>query len=528
MTSRKRIRRNTNTTPALRRVCILLFLSILLQPKVSVHGFSQSSIRFHNLATPRSNHHFVPLIRSKYSKQKASVADEEQDLNVSIETEEPSKKRPIPLYKLPKAAYKIYTTYAKHLWKETDVSARKRIAKDKVKGAIRNMQNILVHANEYAEFDGVTFEAKKKLMASCDDMLNTLQDTTETRIDTEDKAATALESTKSEISSSEETTTTPAAPKKKKSRSILFGALMGLACACWVFSGNYIFTGLFTLMTILGQLEYYRMVMKTGVYAARRISVIGASSMFLTALFAPNLHQICLPMFGLWAMIWFLTMRREYSSIPEIATTFTGMFYLGYVPSFWVRIRTLGADMEPTKIHAIMGPVREVLKERFAIIFPDRLVRSPITNGAVFIFWSWLSLAFSDVGAYFVGRKYGKTKLGQVAPAAGATSPNKTVEGVIGGCVFSAFFSIIGAWVQKWPYFVLTGALHGIILGFLGLIGDLTASMMKRDAGAKDFGDLIPEHGGILDRVDSFVWTAPYSWLVCAYIIPALKATVAP
>ena len=151
-----------------------------------------------------------------------------------------------------------------------------------------------------------------------------------------------------------------------------------------------------------------------------------------------------------------------------------------------------------------------------------------ITNGAVFIFWSWLSLAFSDVGAYFVGRKYGKTKLGQVAPAAGATSPNKTVEGVIGGCIFSAFFSIIGAWVQKWPYFVLTGALHGIILGFLGLIGDLTASMMKRDAGAKDFGDLIPEHGGILDRVDSFVWTAPYSWLVCAYIIPALKATVAP
>ena len=93
----------------------------------------------------------------------------------------------------------------------------------------------------------------------------------------------------------------------------------------------------------------------------------------------------------------------------------------------------------------------------------------------------------------------------------------------MGGCAASAALSILGAWVQKWPYFIVTGAIHGTILGLLGLIGDLTASMLKRDAGLKDFGDLIPEHGGIMDRVDSFVWTAPYSWLVCAYVIPFLK-----
>ena len=223
-------------------------------------------------------------------------------------------------------------------------------------------------------------------------------------------------------------------------------------------------------------------------------------------------------------MIWFLTMRRENSTIPEIATTFTGMFYLGYVPSFWVRVRLIGAGMEPTRVASLMGPIRQVLQRRFGILIPNSLIHLPFTTGAVFIFWSWLSLAFSDVGAYFVGRKYGKTKLGQISPAAGATSPNKTVEGVFGGCATSAALSILGAWVQKWPYFVLTGAVHGVILGLLGLIGDLTASMLKRDAGLKDFGDLIPEHGGILDRVDSFVWTAPYSWLVCAYVIPALKA----
>lgn len=77
---------------------------------------------------------------------------------------------------------------------------------------------------------------------------------------------------------------------------------------------------------------------------------------------------------------------------------------------------------------------------------------------------------------------------------------------------------------MQWPYWYLTGPLHGISLAFLGLVGDLTASMLKRDSGLKDFGDLLPEHGGIMDRVDSFIFTAPYSWIVCQFIIPALRA----
>jgi CDP-diglyceride synthetase len=237
-------------------------------------------------------------------------------------------------------------------------------------------------------------------------------------------------------------------------------------------------------------------------------------------------------MFGLWAMIWFLTMRRQVSSISEIAATFTGMFYLGYVPSFWVRTRLIGLTREPTRVANLVAPVLNTISRTFGDTIANRFGESvkdtifylPITTGAIFIFWTWLCLAFNDVGAYFVGRKYGTTKLGAIAPAAGATSPNKSLQGVIGGCTASAALGILGAWVQKWPYFVSTGALHGVILGFLGLIGDLTASMLKRDAGLKDFGDLIPEHGGIMDRVDGFIWTAPYSWLVCSYVVPALRA----
>jgi CDP-diglyceride synthetase len=224
-------------------------------------------------------------------------------------------------------------------------------------------------------------------------------------------------------------------------------------------------------------------------------------------------------------MIWFLTMRRQVTTIPEIATTFTGMFYLGYVPSFWVRTRLFGMMEEPTRLAPIAAPILNFLGKKAENLpaFIPQAVHLPITQGSVFIFWTWLCLAFSDVAAYFVGRAYGKTKIGAIFPAAGATSPNKTVEGLLGGCGLSAMLAMIGAWVQKWPYWALTGAVHGVVLAILGFVGDLTASMLKRDAGLKDFGDLIPEHGGIMDRVDSFIWTAPYSWVVCAYVIPALR-----
>lgn len=224
-------------------------------------------------------------------------------------------------------------------------------------------------------------------------------------------------------------------------------------------------------------------------------------------------------------MVWFLTMRRRLATIPEIATTFTGMFYLGYVPSFWVRIRIMGAVREPTRLASIAGPFLDMIG-RQAESLPASIplaVHLPVTAGAVFIFWTWLCLAFSDVGAYYVGKNYGKTKLSKLSPAAGSTSPNKSVEGVLGGCAVSAALGMVGAWVQKWPYWPATGAIHGCLLALLGLIGDLTASMLKRDAGMKDFGDLLPEHGGIMDRVDSFVWSAPYSWLVYVYILPFLK-----
>lgn len=389
-------------------------------------------------------------------------------------------------------AVNLYTDYAGRLWRDTNPDARQALAEDK---AARLAWTLSALLREEDVMSAATLENRQALVDACEGYLSSLSRPPPP------VAIPAVIEADSLVG-------------KKKRRSIMFGAIMGAIVACWVYSGNYIFTGLFTLMTVLGQLEYYRMVMNTGVYPARRISVIGACSMFLTALFTPELHQICLPIFGLWTMVWFLTMKRSPPTIPEIATTFTGMFYLGYVPSFWVRIRLLSSHT-PTRLATAVGPILERLHTMVGRYLPAPFLSSafhlPITSGATFIFWTWLSLAFADVGAYFVGRTFGKTKLGSVAPAAGVTSPNKSLEGVWGGTVVAAALSILGAWVQRWPCFWLTGAVHGILLAWLGLVGDLTASMLKRDAGLKDFGDLLPEHGGILDRVDSFIWTAPYS-----------------
>jgi CDP-diglyceride synthetase len=129
--------------------------------------------------------------------------------------------------------------------------------------------------------------------------------------------------------------------------------------------------------------------------------------------------------------------------------------------------------------------------------FIPQAVHLPITTGAIFIFWTWLCLAFADVGAYFVGRNTMKDKTWNYLSCRWSNQPQQKCRRFLGGCAVIPILAIIGAWVQKWPYWIPTGTIHGCMLALLGLIGDLTASMLKRDAGLKDFGDLIPEHGGV-------------------------------
>ncbi len=106
----------------------------------------------------------------------------------------------------------------------------------------------------------------------------------------------------------------------------------------------------------------------------------------------------------------------------------------------------------------------------------------------------------SDTGAFFVGRKFGKRKLIE------RVSPNKTVEGAIGGWLTGAILSFLLAWLCKFFGFeVWFIAVCSIVLPLVSELGDLSFSFVKRNYGVKDFSNLIPGHGGLLDRIDSLL-----------------------
>ena len=89
-----------------------------------------------------------------------------------------------------------------------------------------------------------------------------------------------------------------------------------------------------------------------------------------------------------------------------------------------------------------------------------------------------------------------------------AVSPNKTCEGLLGGCIAACLVSAIGAMLMRWPIPLASGAAYGLTCAVMALIGDLTVSLLKRSAGVKDTGQLLPGHGGLLDRLDSYLLVA--------------------
>ncbi|PMB04894.1 phosphatidate cytidylyltransferase, partial [Fischerella thermalis CCMEE 5196] len=101
-------------------------------------------------------------------------------------------------------------------------------------------------------------------------------------------------------------------------------------------------------------------------------------------------------------------------------------------------------------------------------------------------------------------------------------SPKKTVEGAVFGVAASVMVAFATAYYFNWPKYPITGLILGLLIGVAGLLGDLTESMLKRDAGVKDSGQLIPGHGGILDRTDSYIFTAPLVYYFISLLLPLL------
>ncbi len=140
-------------------------------------------------------------------------------------------------------------------------------------------------------------------------------------------------------------------------------------------------------------------------------------------------------------------------------------------------------------------------------------------HGRAYVFLTLIIAWFSDMGAFFAGKFFGRHKLCETV------SPKKTVEGFFGGIVISVLFSCFGAWIYQTAVLGNGGhvvywqiALISLVVAPLSVVGDLFCSIIKRHYQLKDFGNLLPGHGGVLDRFDSVIFVAPLMYLSLMYV----------
>ena len=273
-----------------------------------------------------------------------------------------------------------------------------------------------------------------------------------------------------------------------------------LALGMILFGGWY-FTICFSIIVYLGLQEYFQLARAKGIEPAAKTTLVMSIAMLAVATMSCDLADAVFPIAGT-AICFYLLFQPKLSTIADISTSIMGLFYGGYLPSYWVRLRSFGSADSSNL------PLGGYWPETWAGF-------KALPQGLTTLLLAFCCIWAADIGAYFVGKMFGKTRLSDI-------SPKKTVEGSVFGVAASVAVAVAGAWYLDWASWPFSGAVLGLLIGIASLLGDLTESMMKRDAGVKDSGQLIPGHGGILDRTDSYVFTAPIAYYFVTLVLPLL------
>lgn len=240
---------------------------------------------------------------------------------------------------------------------------------------------------------------------------------------------------------------------------LLYGAIRYLPAA--------VFTGIVAVAAGLSLYELYRLCLP----AASRSLSVGIGLLGCMALIVGPHQPALVPAGLLVAVVAVLSIPVLLEvpladSLKEAALVVTGMLYIGLTLSFLVLLRLL-------------------------------------QDGESLLFFLLLVTWAADTGAYYVGTLYGRRKL---APK---ISPKKTVEGLAGGFVGAAIVACVARWTFLAEFSLVDTLILAVLLTAAGVWGDLVESAIKRSAGVKDSGGLLPGHGGMLDRLDSLLFTAP-------------------
>ena len=258
---------------------------------------------------------------------------------------------------------------------------------------------------------------------------------------------------------------------------ILSGLIM-LPLLVILYLGGYVLLAACFVIGIMGVREFYSGFEKMGVKPSFIIGCLSAAALYVINLLAEKYEWYMLWFFGVVVVSLLYLFNIDHRKLEDAMATVTGVFYVVFF-SFHVTL------VEQSGPYGIMV-------------------------------WLIVITAFgTDIMAYFSGYLLGKLKL---CPS---ISPKKTVEGSVGGILGSVVLSGVFGYI-----FMPEALIHCLVIGALGGIisqlGDLTASIFKRKMGIKDYGNLIPGHGGILDRFDSVLFTGPmvyyYIMLVIGYM----------
>lgn len=256
--------------------------------------------------------------------------------------------------------------------------------------------------------------------------------------------------------------------------------------------GKWTFVLFMALLITIGVKEFTGMLKKKGINVASWIVYL--SNLNLLAFVYFDQTELILPafvLFSILAFVQYVFSKKEFQLI-DMASTFMLMIYTGLMPLHFLLLRNL----EP--LECIFSPIKW------------------LHPGAGYLLVTILSIVMVDTCAYFAGKNLGKTKL---CPH---ISPKKTVEGAIGGALGGIVTAV--ALSPLTCLTVLQALILGIIIAVISQLGDLVESLIKRNIGVKDSGDIVPGHGGILDRADSYILTAPLAfyyinWFVITGIV---------
>ena len=265
----------------------------------------------------------------------------------------------------------------------------------------------------------------------------------------------------------------------KNATRMLTGFIMGTIVLLCIMYGDISLLLMLVVLLGFGSREYVKILNHKGFYPSLKVIYLTEIILATVVYFKRfDLVAITLTICAMCSFMWVL-FRGKQPYIANVATTLLGMVYCGWFPLHLIFLRDLSCPK--------------------------------YDSGLGFVVLMFTAILLTDVGCYYVGTKLGKHKLAPVI------SPNKTIEGSIGGMFFAILGAVVIGLFIDLPWYM--SAIAGVICTVFAQIGDLCESMLKRDAGVKDSGSSLPGHGGFLDRTDSFILTIPIMYYFCKCFI---------